>query len=94
MNDPHLAAFRKAAREKASLPPPAERRRLRERAGMSLRDVARAAGVSKQTAADWESGRYVPNPENLRRYLRILAICREAAAARAEGGDDAPSAVR
>ncbi len=42
------------ARAHHSLPPPAERRRIREAAGLSQSDVALALGVSSPTVWRWE----------------------------------------
>jgi transcriptional regulator with XRE-family HTH domain len=43
-------------RSRRKLPVAAERRRIREHAGVSLRDVAAALGVSHTAVASWESG--------------------------------------
>lgn len=43
-------------RSRRRLPPPAERRRIREEAGISLRTVASALGVSHTAVASWERG--------------------------------------
>jgi len=43
-------------RSRRTLPAPAERRRIRQRARVSLRDVARALGVSHTAVASWEAG--------------------------------------
>ena len=43
-------------RSRRKLPIAKERRRIREQAGCSLRDVAAALGVSHTAVASWESG--------------------------------------
>lgn len=59
---------------KRTLPPPAERRRLRLDAGVSLERIARAVGVTRQTVALWEAGAE-PRPEHLEPYLDALRLC-------------------
>ncbi|MFI9460933.1 telomere-associated protein Tap [Streptomyces xiamenensis] len=54
------------------LPPPAERRRLREAAGLTRQQVAGALDVSWQAVAAWESGRAVPRPPKRAAYARLL----------------------
>jgi transcriptional regulator with XRE-family HTH domain len=43
-------------RAKRTLPPAGERRRIREAAGASLRDVARELGTSATSVIRWERG--------------------------------------
>lgn len=50
---------------------PAERARLRKAAGLSLEQVAKAVGVSRQTIANWESGP-MPSSPSRGTYLRLL----------------------
>jgi DNA-binding transcriptional regulator YiaG len=57
-------------RSRRALPPPAERRRIREAAGVSLRDMAKAVGVSHTAITDWESGT-MPR-EHRAAYARLL----------------------
>ena len=52
------------------LPPPTERRRIRERAGVSLRDLAAAVGVSHATIRNWEAG--ATPREHRAAYARLL----------------------
>ena len=53
--------------------PPAERRReLRTRAGVSLDDVARECGVSRECVRTWEMGTRYPNRDHIGRYLAVL----------------------
>lgn len=79
LGDPTDAALRElssvvAARRK--LPPPAVRRLLRETAGVSLAQVARAVGVSKQCVSQWELGSRRPSGERLERYIAVLDTLR------------------
>jgi transcriptional regulator with XRE-family HTH domain len=60
------------------LPPPDVRRRLREGAGVSLAEIGRACGVTSSAVAFWERGERTPTGENLRRYVRVLNLLREA----------------
>lgn len=55
----------------AELPPPELRRSLRERAGLSKAQVARALGVSPSTVSGWESGRD-PAGEVRTKYAYLL----------------------
>lgn len=43
-------------RSRRKLPTPAERRRIREKAGVSLRDMGAALGVSHTLIRKWEAG--------------------------------------
>ena len=63
-----LAPFRARRR----LPPPAERRRLRERAGLSHRDAAEVLGVHPSTIHYWERGRVNPSKRNALAYAALL----------------------
>jgi transcriptional regulator with XRE-family HTH domain len=60
------------------LPPPEERRALRERAGLTLMEVGAACGVSFQTISHWELGIRSPRGRNLTRYVEALRVMREA----------------
>ena len=67
------------ARARRRLPPPVARRQLRERAGLSQRDIAAGVGVSRESVSLWESGRRTPRPETALRYLELLdLLAREA----------------
>lgn len=63
-----LAALVLAAR----LPPPAERRRVRLAAGVSLRRMGEALGVSAPTVHNWENGHEGPSMENAKKYRTLL----------------------
>jgi transcriptional regulator with XRE-family HTH domain len=60
------------ARARRRLPPPEARRLLRERAGLSQDDVARALGVTRAAVALWEQGSRTPRPVHLVPYLALL----------------------
>jgi DNA-binding transcriptional regulator YiaG len=57
-------------RAQRRLPLPTERRRIRERAGVSLRDMAGALGVSHATIRNWEAG--ATPREHRGAYARLL----------------------
>jgi hypothetical protein len=62
-------------RSRRRLPPPAERRRVREAAGVSLRQLAAAIppnGVSVMAVVRWEAGATPRNLEHLRGYAELL----------------------
>lgn len=50
-----------------------EGRRLRERAGLSLQDVAEAVGVDAGTVSRWERGQGRPNRRGAVRWAEALA---------------------
>ena len=54
------------------LPPPAERVRLREAAGVTQARLAQALKSTVQTVKNWENGRSEPRPPRLQAYLRLL----------------------
>lgn len=61
------------ARLTAEMPPPAERLRLREAAGLTRDQVAQAVGVSRGTVQNWErDGGSTPTPPGRLPYLRLL----------------------
>lgn len=55
------------------LPPPAERARLREAAGVTQARLAQALRSTTQTIKNWENGRSQPRPPRLQAYVRLLA---------------------
>jgi transcriptional regulator with XRE-family HTH domain len=59
-------------RARQKLPRPAERRRIRERAGVSLRDMAAAVGVSHASIRTWEAGKWTPRVHRAA-YVDLLA---------------------
>lgn len=77
-----MSTLRKILTARQALPKPAERRRLREDAGLSVRALANALGVSPSTVARWETGEREPSGPFLFVYvdgLRTLAKAREGA---------------
>ncbi|MFJ4569058.1 telomere-associated protein Tap [Streptomyces caelestis] len=58
--------------EEPQLPPPAERARLREAAGITQARLAAALKTSTQTVKNWENGRSEPKPPRLEAYQRLL----------------------
>jgi len=62
----------------APLPTPAERRTIRERAGVSIAELATVLGVSPVTIWAWESGNRNPSRRTRERYREALAILRGA----------------
>ncbi|MFJ3906114.1 telomere-associated protein Tap [Streptomyces sp. NPDC090025] len=58
--------------EEPQLPPPAERARLREAAGITQARLATALKTSTQTVKNWENGRSEPKEPRLSAYQRLL----------------------
>ncbi|MGD6753962.1 helix-turn-helix domain-containing protein [Streptomyces sp. BH105] len=56
-----------------SLPPPKERRRLREDGSLSRDEVAERVGVTRETVRRWESGRTTPKGQKREAYAQLLA---------------------
>jgi DNA-binding transcriptional regulator YiaG len=54
------------------LPPPAERRRLREAAGLSQTQIATALGTRREAVGSWEAGQREPRPPQRAAYARLL----------------------
>lgn len=57
----------------APLPPPKERRRLRETGSLTQAQVASAVGVTRETVRAWETGRTTPRGRKREVYARLLA---------------------
>lgn len=57
---------------RASLPEPAHRRALREKAGLSQAEVAEALGVSRPAVVRWERGERMPRRQHLDAYVELL----------------------
>ena len=58
--------------EEPQLPPPAERARLREAAGITQARLAVALRTSTQSVKNWENGRSEPKSPRLEAYQRLL----------------------
>ncbi|MEU6120224.1 helix-turn-helix transcriptional regulator, partial [Streptomyces sp. NPDC047117] len=54
------------------LPDPAERRRLREAAGLSQAQIAKALETRREAVGNWEAGRSEPRPPKRAAYARLL----------------------
>jgi len=73
-------ALLERVRARRKLPPPAERRRIREAAGVSQREMAKALGTSWTSIQRWENG---SRPRG--HWGRLCAAARGPATSR--GGD-------
>ncbi|MEU3356309.1 helix-turn-helix domain-containing protein [Streptomyces sp. NPDC037389] len=58
--------------EEPQLPPPAERARLREAAGITQTRLAQALKTTTQSVKNWENGRSEPKEPRLSAYRRLL----------------------
>jgi DNA-binding transcriptional regulator YiaG len=75
--DPNeLAAFVSEVKA-AQLPPAADRRRIREAAGLTFRDIARFLDVNPMTVIRWEEGN-TPRRAHAIRYRQLLDALEEA----------------
>ncbi|MFH8927131.1 telomere-associated protein Tap [Streptomyces pristinaespiralis] len=54
------------------LPSPAERKRLREAAGLSQAQIASALNARREAVGNWEAGRTEPRPPKRAAYARLL----------------------
>ncbi|MEU0111547.1 helix-turn-helix transcriptional regulator [Streptomyces sp. NPDC006251] len=57
---------------RSPLPPPAERKRLRQAHGLTLDEVATALRVRRATLSGWEAGKTEPRPPERDAYARLL----------------------
>ncbi|MFI9191123.1 telomere-associated protein Tap [Streptomyces californicus] len=57
---------------RSPLPPPAERKRLRQAHGLTLEEVATTLDVRRATVGAWESGRTEPRPPQREPYAHLL----------------------
>lgn len=57
---------------RSALPPPAERKRLRQAHGLTLEEVAAALQVRRATVSGWEAGKTEPRPPERDAYARML----------------------
>lgn len=60
------------------LPPPDQRRAIRESAGLSMRNLADDLGVTTTAVRLWEVGERNVSPEFLERYVALLDDLRSA----------------
>ncbi|MGN5392509.1 telomere-associated protein Tap [Streptomyces sp. JL7001] len=67
-----LASVDALLAEEPQLPPPAERARLREAAGITQARLAQALQTSTQTVKNYENGRSEPKSPRLEAYQRLL----------------------
>ncbi|MFD5065035.1 telomere-associated protein Tap [Streptomyces sp. NPDC058394] len=74
---------------RATLPPPAERKRLRAAHGLTIDEVATALKVRRATVSGWESGKTEPRPPERDAYARLLDKLAELYPAPAALGQDA-----
>ncbi|MFC9033695.1 helix-turn-helix transcriptional regulator [Streptomyces arboris] len=73
MTDPvSVESLLEEARLAKAMPPPEERLRLRETAGLTRAQVAEAVGVARGTVLAWEAGKSDPTPPGRLPYLRLL----------------------
>ena len=63
-------------RASRSLPIPLEARRLREKAGVSVTEMAHLLGVDRNTLARWETGRCLPTRQNAVRWAKAVDAIR------------------
>ncbi|GGW33352.1 helix-turn-helix domain-containing protein [Streptomyces griseoloalbus] len=76
------------------LPPPAERRRLREAGGLTRTQLAERVGVRPETVRAWESGRSTPRGRRREAYAKLLAGLAEPAEGTTDAGTRAPVSGR
>ena len=79
----------------SQLPPPKERRRLREAGSLTQAQVAARIGVGRATVRAWERGRSTPSGQEGEAYARLLTALAEPPAGRtdANGPAGSPSAL-
>ncbi|MGW9238715.1 telomere-associated protein Tap [[Kitasatospora] papulosa] len=79
---------------RATLPPPAERKRLRAAHGLTIDEVATALKVRRATVSGWEAGKTEPRPPERDAYARLLDKLAELyPAAPADTATPAPTAA-
>ncbi|MGC5400711.1 telomere-associated protein Tap [Streptomyces sp. DT20] len=78
---------------RATLPPPAERKRLRAAHGLTIDEVAKALEVRRATVSGWESGKTEPRPPERDAYARLLDKLAELYPAPADTVAPAPDAA-
>lgn len=65
-------------RAKQALPGPAGRREIRNRAGVTLAEVAEIVGVTPQTVLNWEGGVFEPSRGHIAQYGELLRVLSQA----------------
>ncbi|MET8955780.1 telomere-associated protein Tap [Streptomyces sp. NPDC004393] len=75
---------------RSPLPPPEERKRLRQAHGLTLDEVAGALKVRRATVSGWESGKTEPRPPERDAYARLL---KKLAAMYPAPADPVPAAI-
>ncbi|MET8661379.1 helix-turn-helix transcriptional regulator [Streptomyces griseus] len=94
MSDPvSVESLLEEARLAKAMPPPEERLRLREAAGLTRAQVATAVGVARGTVLAWETGKSDPTPPGRLRYLRLLEGLAELHPAPADPADNPVAAL-
>ncbi|MEU0103610.1 helix-turn-helix transcriptional regulator [Streptomyces sp. NPDC006267] len=78
---------------RATLPPPAERKRLRAAHGLTIDEVSTALKVRRATVSGWESGKTEPRPPERDAYARLLDKLAELYPAPADATVPAPDAA-
>lgn len=78
MLDTTTERVRALLRAPVDLPEPAERRSLREAAGVSQQELADALGVTRAAISHWETGTRSPRGELRRRYVSAIRVLQEA----------------
>ncbi|MER7692626.1 helix-turn-helix transcriptional regulator [Streptomyces sp. NPDC097610] len=78
---------------RATLPPPAERKRLRAAHGLTIDEVATTLKVRRATVSGWESGKTEPRPPERDAYARLLDKLAELYPAPANAAVPAPDAA-
>lgn len=71
--------IRSRLRVRRDLLTPAQRRNLREAAGLSQQELADAIGVTRQAISHWEVGTRTPRGALLDRYVDAIRALQEAA---------------
>ncbi|WP_435601262.1 helix-turn-helix transcriptional regulator [Streptomyces sp. C10-9-1] len=66
-------------RLRQDLPSPAERRAIRQAAGLSQGELAEAIGVTRQAVSHWEAGTRTPQGTAMERYVSAIRTLRESA---------------
>ncbi|MFD7262439.1 telomere-associated protein Tap [Streptomyces sp. NPDC059874] len=86
-------ALLEEAAAKDALPHPDERKRLREAAGLSQDQIAKALSVRRETVTSWEIGRTAPRPPKRAAYARLLEGLATLHPINAVNADPAPPAT-